>query len=127
MPDEFNIDETYKPVPKEQADAFYNSLQRGFRSEFTGMRQDSKGNMFREFTVKSDDFDTSQSRQQSERYMLWHQMNHRSAADPQCHICKSQAEFKRLHPELVGKRVDGPPPCKNCGRGFSEHIGGQCP
>jgi hypothetical protein len=37
-------------------------------------------------------------------YMTWHK-THRSVPNPRCKICQAEVEFRKQHPELIGKRV----------------------
>jgi len=37
-------------------------------------------------------------------YMTWHKQ-HRNYPNPSCKVCQSEVEFRKQHPELVGRRV----------------------
>ena len=38
-------------------------------------------------------------------YLTWHQTKHKSAKNPNCRICQAEVEFRKQHPEFVGRRV----------------------
>lgn len=121
LEDEFGT----RPATQEEFDAWNSQSIRGVRSVPSAVRVDSRGNRINEYRVIDDEFEISgppegvalQSvahskdctcrvcTEKSFRYMNWHQKAHRHIPDPRCMICIKEQEFKRQHPELVGKRV----------------------
>jgi hypothetical protein len=120
--------ENLRPCTQQELEAWQAGSIRGIKSSFSGNRADSKGNIFREFTVDgNDEFATTSEKQQWE-YINWHQKNHKVQPVANCKICVSEQQFKQQHADLRGKRVASPP-CKQCGYGADAHVGPtrECP
>jgi hypothetical protein len=115
-----------RPATEEEFRAWDASNIRGVRSVPGGIRVDSRGNRVNVYNVVDDEFSVSQSPYAHEvrhdpncqcpacqakawQYMNWHQTRHRHVKDPRCKICQAEMEFRKQHPDLIGKRVGAQP------------------